>query len=526
MARRKNIKHEELEELRVKLKPLLGIEPGVYLTVIYAAALAVILFFILLYPGIRNNGSKVTVTSRPENIRVFVDGTYAGATPCTVFIPRGERTITLEREYFEPVQQQVAVKGRLFGSLFFPRKMNLDFEPTISDTSGFLSDAFEEAASWAMIDSYHANYQKPPVITDSVQALLDAKAPPAAVTAFLDASAALVRSEPMLADYMKALTLAETFGGILAPANILEVVQKYIQKLEAAPAFLFWLPEALSSEHRSVITDEEWFRSSMIAYNRRMAEYPEGTPSAFSEIYVENLRFIGIRGGSFVMGKESGSEYRIPAGVDDFYILDREVTRRMYARFLADEAEWRRTNLDGLMEKGLVTEEYLKDFDSPETDDPPVRYVSHHAADAFCRWLESALPDRLDGWTVRLPGEAEWEWASLADEPDGGTFQTGDRSGPVAAASVNSLGIFDLSGNLWEWCENWYYPAEYMVREGPGPANNSPTRHIPQETGAEKAVRGGSWANRRDDVNIRTRGSQPADWCTPFTGFRPVIVRE
>jgi formylglycine-generating enzyme required for sulfatase activity len=257
-----------------------------------------------------------------------------------------------------------------------------------------------------------------------------------------------------------------------------------------------------------------------------MADYPEDTPAAFSERYVEGLRFIGIRGGSFVIGKDSGSEYPVPGMVNDFYILDREVTRKMYARFLDDEAEWRRSNLAGLLEKGLVTEEYLKDFDSPGPEDLPVRYVSYYAAEAFCRRLESALPSSLAGWSVRLPNEAEWEWVALADDPDGGTFQTSDRRGPAAASSVNSLDIYDLSGNLWEWCKNWYYPADYMVRENMNSAGSSSSGIDALATGAEKAVRGGSWANRRDDMNIRTRGSQPAAWCTPFTGFRPVIVRE
>ena len=75
-----------------------------------------------------------------------------------------------------------------------------------------------------------------------------------------------------------------------------------------------------------------------------------------------------------------------------------------------------------------------------------------------------------------------------------------------------------MLGNLWEWCDNYYLPADTLF----GRYGMENTAY----QGAEKAVRGGSWANKARSVSAVSRGSQEPSWCTPFLGFRVVLVKK
>ncbi|MBN2049552.1 MAG: SUMF1/EgtB/PvdO family nonheme iron enzyme, partial [Spirochaetales bacterium] len=342
--------------------------------------------------------------------------------------------------------------------------------------------------------------------------------------AFFLRGAALVRNEDTLQDYLQGFSHGLAGKGVFSANTLLEIVKYYIQYVDQHPAFLFWLPEALTEDRQKLITESPWFRQTGTAYAEKLQNLSEDVPKFSDRVTLQGNSFIGVRGGSFLLGGDSAAEYPVKVEVPDLYVLDREVTREMYRRFLEKNPAWRKNALDTLLKEALVTEDYLKDLELAGEIDLPVRYVSFHAAKAYCAWLQEELPESYSGWTVRLPYEAEWEWLALRDDRNEGIFLSTGITGPQAVQNraPSSLGTYDLSGNLWEWCENWFYPAGYTVENGYRKIEDS----YKFETGAEKAVRGGSWANRREEVTIRSRGSQPADWCTPFIGFRPVLVRE
>jgi uncharacterized protein (TIGR02996 family) len=132
-------------------------------------------------------------------------------------------------------------------------------------------------------------------------------------------------------------------------------------------------------------------------------------------------------------------------------------------------------------------------------DDLPVESVSHDDCLAFCGRLTQLL-----GRRARLPSEAEWEYACRAGTRTsycsgegkealrlvGWCSYTGDWDGsggmqPVGLLRPNSWGLFDMHGNVWEWCSDWYGPDYYRVSpadDPPGPAD-----------GETRVVRGGSW---------------------------------
>ena len=162
----------------------------------------------------------------------------------------------------------------------------------------------------------------------------------------------------------------------------------------------------------------------------------------------------------------------------------------------------------------------------------PVEKVSWHDAVKFCEKLAQKTREK-----VRLPTEVEWEYAAKGgnqsegykyagsdslDEVgwyDGNTTFLGFFGGktqPVEQKRENELGIYDMSGNVWEWCEDIWH----------GNYNGAPTDGSAWLTGGEqskRALRGGSWFLSVSSCRSANRIRHSADYCSSSIGFRVVV---
>jgi formylglycine-generating enzyme required for sulfatase activity len=144
----------------------------------------------------------------------------------------------------------------------------------------------------------------------------------------------------------------------------------------------------------------------------------------------------------------------------------------------------------------------------------PVVYVSHHDALAFCAWLN--VQEKGTGWTYRLPTEAEWEYACRAGT--GGLYggsddpatldrvawyskNTGRGTQPVGKKQENAFGLYDMLGNVWEWCDD---------------TSGAPDR----------VLRGGSWDLEPRDCRPARRSRSAPDARYSNLGFRVAAVRD
>jgi formylglycine-generating enzyme required for sulfatase activity len=153
----------------------------------------------------------------------------------------------------------------------------------------------------------------------------------------------------------------------------------------------------------------------------------------------------------------------------------------------------------------------------------PVEEVTWNDATEFCKKLSEKTRQ-----AVRLPTEAEWEYACRAGGNTGFSFgdaddrlgdyawyraNSGDTTHPVAQKKPNAWGLYDMHGNVWEWCADWYgdYP-KGAVTDPQGPA-----------AGTARVLRGGGWSS--DPTYCRSalrRGSSPGRRSGDF-GFRVVV---
>ncbi len=261
-----------------------------------------------------------------------------------------------------------------------------------------------------------------------------------------------------------------------------------------------------------------------------------------------------IKGGTFEMGDQfgdGGSDEKPlhSVTVKDFYLAKTELTAKEYLQFVSETnshaPEWQEKGSKYNATTGTDTQ--YKNLGAALTNDShPIVGISWNDAVAYCNWRskkEGFTPCyTVSGSTTtcdwqangyRLPTEAEWEyaarsggakekWAGTSDQNVLGRFanMSGKTDGyeytaPVGTFQANAKGLFDMSGNVWEWCWDWH-------GEWYGSYSSSAATDLRSAvSGYCRVIRGGSWFN-----DLRSCRAANRDCASPTIryddlGFRP-----
>ena len=230
-----------------------------------------------------------------------------------------------------------------------------------------------------------------------------------------------------------------------------------------------------------------------------------------------DMTFNKIPAGTFLMGSPEGEEGRIDIEHQHkvtiskpFYMQTTEVT----------QGQWKEV---------MGTEPWKGEDNVKEGDNYPAVYVSWDDAVAYCKKLSEK-----EGKTYRLPTEAEWEYACRAGTKTtwsfgdyeaslgdyawyyGNAFNIGDKyAHQVGLKKPNAFGLYDMHGNVEEWCHDYFgrnYYKQSPAQDPQGPAS-----------GSSRVLRGGSWYYSTRDTRSADRGRLGADR-NDDVGFR--LVRE
>jgi sulfatase modifying factor 1 len=206
--------------------------------------------------------------------------------------------------------------------------------------------------------------------------------------------------------------------------------------------------------------------------------------------------------------------------LEGYWIGKTEVTNAEYAKFIgtggcSKRDYWTAEGWQWKESQG-VTQPALRSDAAWNQTDCPVVGVNWYEAVAYAKWAGA-----------RLPTEAEWEKAARGGPQSGGHLYAGsddadkvawyvDNSGgqthPVGQRKPNELVIYDMSGNVWEWCEDWYDAQYYGLPSGKNPSG--PT------SGTYRVLRGGSRVNLQSFLRCADRAWFDPDLRGGDVGFR------
>ena len=230
------------------------------------------------------------------------------------------------------------------------------------------------------------------------------------------------------------------------------------------------------------------------------------------------MEFVKIPSGTFTMGSPTSEKDRY----DDEKQHQVTISRDFYmGKYEVMQAQW--TAVMGTNPSKF------------QGDNLPVEQVSWEDAQSFIKKLNA----KGEG-TYRLPTEAEWEYAARGGK-EGQAFGIGDgnnlsssqanfngdypygnaakgkyleKTTPVGSYQPNAWGLYDMHGNVWEWCADWYGDYSSSAQTDPTGAT----------TGSFRVFRGGSWSGNGRDLRSANRGSSTPAARYNYLGFR--LIRE
>ncbi len=233
-----------------------------------------------------------------------------------------------------------------------------------------------------------------------------------------------------------------------------------------------------------------------------------------------NMKMIWVEGGDFLMGCTSEQD---PCGIDEqnvrrvtvdgFYIGMLEVTQSQWEKVMGTSVSQQRNKANSNWSLWGVGPDY------------PMYYVSWEEATEFCHLLSNKT-----GKTYTLPTEAQWEYAARGGKKADGTRYSGSNKIDTVAwykensgrgthlcgtKRANALGIYDMSGNVWEWCKDWY-SRSYTSND-----TNNPTG---PSSGSSRVNRGGSWCYNASYCRVAFRNYYSPGFRGDAHGFRVVLL--
>jgi formylglycine-generating enzyme required for sulfatase activity len=215
-----------------------------------------------------------------------------------------------------------------------------------------------------------------------------------------------------------------------------------------------------------------------------------------------------------------------PVRLGSFYLDCTPVTNARFKTFVDAQPQWRRDRIPAAYHNGEYLKHWHEDGHPPDKANHPVVYVCWYAAVAYAQWSGKRLPTEAE-WEYAARGgstDREYPWGNAPADParaNYGASNIGETT-PVGVYAPTEDGLFDMAGNVWEYCADEWQADFYTHSPIDNPVSggrlfdNQGFLHIT----TRRVIRGGSWGGAPVNLRVTYRDSHPPTGAGPHVGFR------
>ncbi|WKC57628.1 PEGA domain-containing protein [Borrelia sp. P9F1] len=477
------------EVFKVKLKPILGMVPEVYVLLILLALLLSLVFVFFINPKLKNPGAYLSVEANIDNAHVYLDEKYLGRTPLNKYTNATRGNLVVKRLGFDTYEKQIEIKNSFFTSY----KFNVNLE--LRDPDEIIRQRQRELSVMTKLKNTNDNVQPIPVFS---LLLNDLKSNPNHIKKFFRNSIPYVSSSAMFKDFLSAYRSV-----YLVSDKSNEEMWKSLQRnFNLEDRAVIWFFENLDNEQQRLVSNEEWF----VAIVEKLKDENKILKSENKNMDLTLRGFKKVASGII----ESAQSYKLNSQnitikttyrLKEFLMQNQNITKAEYQLFLNKNPRWSFNNKDNLIKEELVDERYLKNFEQmPFNED--ITNIPYNAALEYAKWYSSNLPK---GFIARLPLSQEWELYQREE-----------------SKSIDGLNVNEISKKVgfWNLMQNSSFNDILLFKDEN--QNNIYSTHF------DSLITEVRTYNYNDNSVLRpsTKASFFKNWSSPNIGFRLIIEKE
>ena len=403
-------------------------------------------------PAPEAKDGRVHITSAPASGKLYIDGAYSGETPHEISLSPGAHEIVVEKNGYKTQKETVQVR--------VGKEINVK------------------------------------ILLEAVGGSIAVKSEPSSANVYLDGR--LIGETPDTITDLKPLRYNVTVKK--------EGYKDWSKTVELGSGEEVAITADLVKVAVAPKVGDTWKESVTVEVRNPKSEIQNPKAGDTWTEPITGMEFVWVPGGSFEMGDLFGG-----GDVDEKHIRTVRLDGFWLGKYEVTQGEWQKIMGNN--------PSYFKNGDNY-----PVESVSWNDAQEFIKKLNSKHNGR---YTFRLPSEAEWEyaarsggrkenWAGTSSESSLGSYawyddNSGGETHPVGQKQPNGLRLYDMSGNVWEWCED-VYVSDYSKVDTDNP--------IYKGSGSDRVVRGGSWYGTPMFLRASDRGSFTPAGRNDDLGFR------